>query len=168
MLRGKGGDKGGRWEPDRLSVFGVGADLDEAAWRGVFRQLVAQGLVRVDHEAHGALKLAETSRAVLRGDATVAMRRTVARAPRSPKLRGEAASLDTGARTLFDALKAWRLEQAKVQGVPACVILHDRTLAASAQARPASLAELARVGGIGAAKLDRYGAAIVALAGERG
>ncbi len=168
VLRGKGGDKVGRWEHDRLSVFGVGADLDEAAWRGVFRQLVAQGLVRVDHEAHGALKLAETSRAVLRGDATVAMRRTVARAPRSPKLRGEAASLDTGARTLFDALKAWRLEQAKVQGVPAYVILHDRTLAAIAQARPASLAELARIGGIGAAKLDRYGAAIVALAGERG
>ena len=77
-------------------------------------------------------------------------------------------SLDTGARTLFDALKAWRLEQAKVQGVPAYVILHDRTLAAIAQARPASLAELAGIGGIGAAKLDRYGAAIVALAGERG
>ncbi|MBK7332244.1 MAG: DNA helicase RecQ [Betaproteobacteria bacterium] len=168
VLRGKGGDKVGRWEHDRLSVFGIGADLDDATWRSVFRQLVAQGLVRVDHEAHGALKLAEASRAVLRGDATVSMRRTVARAPKAPKLRGEAASLDTGARTLFDALKAWRLEQAKVQGVPAYVILHDRTLAAIAQARPASLAELARIGGIGAAKLDRYGAAIVALAGERG
>jgi ATP-dependent DNA helicase RecQ len=168
VLRGKGGDKVGRWEHDRLSVFGIGADLDEATWRSVFRQLVAQGLVRVDHEAHGALKLAEASRAVLRGDATVSMRRTVARAPKAQKLRGEAASLDTGARTLFDALKAWRLEQAKVQGVPAYVILHDRTLAAIAQARPASLAELAHVGGIGEAKLGRYGAAIVALAGARG
>ena len=166
VLRGKGGDKVGRWEHDRLSVFGIGADLDDATWRSVFRQLVAQGLVRVDHEAHGALKLAEASRAVLRGDATVSMRRTVARAPKAQKLRGEAASLDTGARTLFDALKAWRLEQAKVQGVPAYVILHDRTLAAIAQARPASLAELAHIGGIGEAKLDRYGAAIVALAGE--
>ncbi len=168
VLRGKGGDKVGRWEHDRLSVFGIGADLDDATWRSVFRQLVAQGLVRVDHEAHGALKLAEASRAVLRGDATVSMRRTVSRVPKAQKLRGEAASLDTGARPLFDALKAWRLEQAKVQGVPAYVILHDRTLAAIAQARPASLAELARIGGIGAAKLDRYGAAIVALAGERG
>jgi len=168
VLRGKGGDKVGRWEHDRLSVFGIGADLDDATWRGVFRQLVAQGLVRVDHEAHGALKLAEASRAVLRGDATVSMRRTVARAPKAPKLRGEAASLDTAARPLFDALKAWRLEQAKVQGVPAYVILHDRTLAAIAQARPATLADLARIGGIGAAKLDRYGAAIVALAVEPG
>ena len=157
----------GRWEHDRLSVFGIGADLDDATWRSVFRQLVAQGLVRVDHEAYGALKLAEASRAVLRGEATVAMRRSVARAPKVKKLRGEAASLDAGARTLFDALKAWRLEQAKVQGVPAYVILHDRTLAAIAQARPATLADLARIGGIGAAKLDRYGAAIVALAGER-
>jgi len=167
VLRGKGGDKIGRWEHDRLSVFGIGADLDDATWRSVFRQLVAQGLVRVDHEAYGALKLAEASRAVLRGEATVAMRRSVARAPKVKKLRGEAASLDAGARTLFDALKAWRLEQAKVQGVPAYVILHDRTLAAIAQARPASLPELARIGGFGAAKLDRYGAAIVALASGR-
>jgi len=167
VLRGKGGDKIGRWEHDRLSVFGIGADLDDATWRSVFRQLVAQGLVRVDHEAYGALKLAEASRAVLRGEATVAMRRSVARAPKAKKLRGEAASLDAGARTLFDALKAWRLEQAKVQGVPAYVILHDRTLAAIAQARPASLPELARIGGFGAAKLDRYGAAIVALASGR-
>ena len=167
VLRGRGGDKVGRWGHDRLTVFGIGADLDEAAWRSVFRQLVAQGLVRVDHEAHGALRLAEASRAVLRGDATVSMRRTVARAPKAPKVRGEAAALGARARGLFDALKAWRLEQAKLQGVPAYVILHDRALAAIAEARPASLTELSRIGGIGAAKLDRYGAAIVALAGER-
>jgi len=167
VLRGKGGDKVARWGHDRLTVFGIGADLDEAAWRGVFRQLVAQGLVRVNHEAHGALELAEASRGVLRGEATVAMRRTVARPAKAPKLRGEAAALDERARGLFDALKAWRLEQAKLQGVPAYVILHDRTLAAIAEARPASLTELSRVGGIGAAKLDRYGAAIVALSGGR-
>ena len=167
VLRGKGGDKVSRWGHDRLTVFGIGADLDEAAWRGVFRQLVAQGLVRVNHEAHGALELAEASRGVLRGEATVAMRRTVARPAKTPKPRGEAAALDAGARGLFDALKAWRLEQAKLQGVPAYVILHDRTLAAIAEARPASLTELSRIGGIGAAKLDRYGAAIVALSGGR-
>jgi ATP-dependent DNA helicase RecQ len=167
VLRGKGGDKVARWGHDRLTVFGIGADLDEAAWRGVFRQLVAQGLVRVNHEAHGALELAEASRGVLRGEATVAMRRTVARPAKAPKLRGEAAALDERARGLFDALKAWRLEQAKLQGVPAYVILHDRTLAAIAEARPASLTELSRIGGIGAAKLDRYGAAIVALSGGR-
>jgi ATP-dependent DNA helicase RecQ len=138
-------------------------ELDEATWRSVFRQLVAQGLVDVDHEAHGALKLAEASRAVLRGEATVAMRRTVARTAKAPKVRGEAAALAPEARGLFDALRGWRLEQARTQGVPAYVILHDRTLAAIAQTRPATLAALAGVDGIGAAKLERYGDAIVAL-----
>ena len=131
--------------------------------RGVFRQLVAQGLVSVDHEAHGALKLAEPSRTVLRGEATVAMRRTVARAAKAPRVRGEAAALDAASRGLFDALRGWRLEQARTQGVPAYVVLHDRTLAAIAQTRPGTIDALARIDGIGAAKLDRYGGAIVAL-----
>jgi ATP-dependent DNA helicase RecQ len=163
VLRGKGGDKTGRWEHEKLSVFGIGADLDETAWRSVFRQLVAQGLVRVDHEAHGALKLDDASRAVLRGEATVAMRRASERAPKAAKARGEAAALAGSARERFDALKAWRLGQARTQGVPAYVILHDRTLAAIATARPDTIAALARIDGIGAAKLARYGEAIVAL-----
>ncbi|CAG1006011.1 ATP-dependent DNA helicase RecQ [Burkholderiales bacterium] len=168
VLRGKGGDRISRREHDRLSVFGLGADVDEATWRSVFRQLVAQGLVRVDHEAHGALRLAEASRAVLRGEAAVAMRRTVARAAKAPKVRGEAAALDADARRLFESLKAWRLEQARTQGVPAYVILHDRTLAAIARARPSTLRALASIDGIGAAKLERYGPALVALAGAPG
>jgi len=148
---------------DQLAVFGLGAARDAIAWRGIFRQLIAQGLVSVDHEAHGALKLAEPSRAVLRGEAAVAMRRTVERPAKAPRVRGEAATLDAGSRGLFDALRGWRLEQARTQGVPAYVVLHDRTLAAIAQSRPATLATLARIDGIGAAKLDRYGEAIVAL-----
>jgi ATP-dependent DNA helicase RecQ len=164
VLRGKGGDKVARWDHDQLAVFGIGTDLDEPAWRGVFRQLVAQGLVRVDHEAHGALKLAESSRAVLRGEASVAMRRAAPRAAKGRKLRGEAATLEVGDRELFDALRQWRLAEARTQGVPAYVILHDRTLAAIASSRPATLDALARVGGIGSAKLERYGEAIVALA----
>ena len=68
VLRGKAGERIARWEHDKLGVFGVGADLDDAAWRGVFRQLVALGLVHVDHDAHGALKLTEASRAVLKGE----------------------------------------------------------------------------------------------------
>ena len=93
VLCGKSDERVLRLGHERLSVFGIGADLDHATWRSVFRQLVAQGLVRVDHEAFGALKLAEASRAVLRGEATVAMRRTVARAARAPKVRGEALAL---------------------------------------------------------------------------
>jgi ATP-dependent DNA helicase RecQ len=163
VLRGERNERTERNGHDQLAVFGLGASLDATAWRGVFRQLVAQGLASVDHEAHGALKLAEPSRAVLRGEATVAMRRTVARPAKAPRVRGEAATLDAGSRGLFDALRGWRLEQARTQGVPAYVVLHDRTLAAIAQTRPATLDALARIDGIGAAKLERYGAAIVAL-----
>ena len=165
VLCGKSDERVLRRGHDRLSVFGIGAELDQATWRGVFRQLVAHGLVRVDHEAFGALKLAEASRAVLRGEATVAMRRTVARARPAAKLRGGALALDAAAQARFERLRAWRGAEASAQGVPAYVILHDRTLAAIAQTEPADLATLARIDGIGTAKLARYGAAIVALVG---
>ena len=79
VLRGKAGDRVTRWDHDKLSVFGVGADLDESAWRSIFRQLVALGLARIDHEAHGALRLTEASRPVLKGEQPIAMRRVVAR-----------------------------------------------------------------------------------------
>jgi ATP-dependent DNA helicase RecQ len=165
VLCGKTDERVLRWGHERLSVFGIGADLDTTTWRSVFRQLVAQGLVQVDHEAFGALKLAEASRAVLRGEATVAMRRTVARLPRAPKLRGEALALGAAAQSLFERLRAWRGGEARAQGVPAYVILHDRTLAAIAQSEPADLTALARIDGIGTVKLARYGEAIVALVG---
>jgi ATP-dependent DNA helicase RecQ len=162
VLRGKTGSRIERWGHDRLSVFGIGADIDDATWRTVFRQLVALGFVQVDHEAFGALKLAEASRAVLRGEANVSMRAS-ARAPKAPKLRGEALALDTSARTLFEQLRAWRGNEARARGLPAYLILHDRTLAAIAQARPTTLTALGRIDGIGAVKLERYGAAIVGL-----
>ena len=81
VLRGKPGERISRWQHDTLSVFGVGTDLDDAAWRAVFRQLVALGLARVAHESHGALKLTAASRPVLKGEARVEMRRAVARGP---------------------------------------------------------------------------------------
>ena len=171
VLRGKPGERVTKFGHDRLSVFGVGADLDEAAWRGVFRQLVALGLVRVDHESHGALKLTEASRAVLKGEQTVEMRRTVARGKakraRAPSPIPGGAPLSSEGLALFERLKIWRREEAHRQGVPAYVILHDATLAEIAHRRPASLAELAVVGGIGAKKLERYGDALVELAGAR-
>jgi ATP-dependent DNA helicase RecQ len=75
VLRGKQSERVSRWDHDRLNVFGVGADLDDTAWRGVFRQLIALGFARVDHDAHGAIGLSDASRAVLKGDQTVMMRR---------------------------------------------------------------------------------------------
>jgi len=169
VLRGKAGERISRWDHDKLSVFGVGADLDEPAWRIIFRQLVALGLARVDHEAHGALRLTEASRAVLKGEQPVAMRRVVARprsAPRSTRA-GIVADIVAGSgdAALLDRLKAWRLAEARTQSVPAFVILHDKTLAEIARQRPRTMAAMGGISGIGAKKLERYGPTLVALIG---
>ena len=170
VLRRKAGERITRWDHDKLSVFGVGTDLDETAWRVIFRQLVALGLARVDHEAHGALRLTEASRPVLKGEQRIAMRRVVARpraATRSSRsamaVGGGSGSQDTA---LLERLKAWRVAEARAQSVPAFVILHDKTLAEIARQRPHTMAALGGVSGIGAKKLERYGPALLELVGE--
>ena len=168
VLRGKRTERTERWHHDQLSVFGIGADLDEAGWRSVFRQLVALGLAQVDHEAHGALRLTEDSRPVLRGERSIELRREVAR-PKGRRGAKAGASSGAGARatdgpvdeSLLGRLKAWRFAQAREQSVPAYVILHDATLREIAQQRPADLAALGEIGGIGARKLERYGEALL-------
>ena len=170
VLRGKPGDRITRWDHDKLSVFGVGADLDETAWRSIFRQLVALGFVRVDHEAHGALRLTEASRPVLRGEQQVALRRaaprTLSRQRPSRFAKGQDGAIGPADVALFERLKAWRLAEARTQSVPAFVILHDKTLADIARRRPRNLAGLGSVSGIGAKKLERYGPALVELIGQ--
>jgi len=162
VLRGKRGERIAKWEHDKLSVFGVGADVDEGSWRGVFRQLVAMGLARVDHESHGALKLVAASRGVLKGEQLVEMRRVVPGHGRSKRSRKQPGlDLAPDAAGLLDRLKRWRLAEAQAQSVPAYVILHDSTLTELARRRPRSLAELASIPGIGARKLERYGAPLL-------
>jgi ATP-dependent DNA helicase RecQ len=162
VLRGRKSERVLQWEHDRLGVFGIGAELDDAAWRSVFRQLVALGLARVDHDAHGGLKLTASSRAVLKGDVPVRMRRVVDRATplreaRAPTL----ADLPAKAAQRLQRLKAWRLGEARAQAVPAYVILHDSTLIEIARRQPPDLPALATIAGIGARKLERYGAALL-------
>ena len=166
VLRGKGGDRVSRWDHDKLGVFGIGADLDEVAWRSVFRQLVALGFAHVDHEAHGALKLSPASRAVLKGEQSVEMRRVIARKkPVSTARASAAVTLTAGELGLFDRLKAWRGAEARSQAVPAYVVLHDSTLAQIARDRPRDLDALGGIGGIGAKKLEKYGPALLDLVG---
>jgi len=164
VLRGRASERTNRWDHDRLSVFGIGADIDEPTWRSVFRQLVALGLARVDHEAHGALRLVGASRAVLKGEQRVEMRRVRLRARPLRERRRQTGSgfapADVG---LLGRLKAWRLEQARAQSVPAYVILHDSTLEEIARGRPRDMEALAAVAGIGVKKLERYGAALLEL-----
>ncbi len=169
VLRGKSSERIARWDHDRLSVFGIGADTDEAAWRLVFRQLVALGLAEVDHGAYGALKLCAAARPVLKGEAPVSMRRAVARPRGGTRTRGARAGADLAGvdASLLARLKAWRLNEAREQGVPAFVIFNDRTLAEVAQRRPMSVDSLRGIGGIGDAKLARYGDALLRMTSDR-
>jgi ATP-dependent DNA helicase RecQ len=155
VLRGRGTERVSKWDHDKLSVFGIGAELDEPTWRGVFRQLVALGYARPDHDAHGGLKLTEASRAVLRGEQRVELRRSTFSFSNRTAKRGVQNN------PLLARLKAWRLAEARAQSVPPYVVFHDSTLAAIAEARPTSLQALARIGGVGTRKLERYGAALL-------
>jgi ATP-dependent DNA helicase RecQ len=161
ILRGKITERIKQYNHESLTVFGIGADLSEQAWRGVLRQLLAQSLLAVDHEGYGTLALTEGSRAVLRGETTLMFRREPekkARALRSTA-RSKAADVDLSpdARQRFEALRTWRASVAKGHGVPAYVIFHDSTLRDVAQRCPQSLAELGQISGVGVRKLDAYG-----------
>jgi ATP-dependent DNA helicase RecQ len=149
---------------DRLSTWNIGTDLDERNWRGVFRQLVAAGLLQVDAEGFGSLRLTESSRAVLVGGERVQLRREAVRERRSRKATqaGAPATVPAEHEELFEALRSLRARLAREQNVPAYVIFHDATLRAMACERPADLESLGRIGGVGSAKLARYGEAFLA------
>ncbi|MFV0127603.1 DNA helicase RecQ [Streptomyces sp. HMX112] len=162
-----------QFDHDALSVFGIGTELSETQWRGVVRQLLAQGLLAVEGE-HGTLVLTDASAEVLAGRREVPMRSEPERPARtaSPGRSGKAgrapaADLPAEAVPVFERLRAWRAATAKEQGVPAYVIFHDATLREIATAPPASLAELGTVTGVGENKLAKYGQGILdALAAE--
>jgi len=169
ILRGKSTPRVQQLGHESLSTFGVGADLSDGEWRGVVRQLLAAELLGVDTDGYGTLRLAPASAEVLRGEREVRLRREVERAPRSRGSRDEragrravAADLDGPDAELFERLRAWRAGAAREQGVPAYVVFHDATLRAVVERRPTSLQELGTISGVGAAKLDRYGAGLLA------
>ncbi|WP_193609003.1 DNA helicase RecQ [Nocardioides lijunqiniae] len=161
ILLGKDTPRVSSLEHHTLTVFGIGTELDEAGWRGVVRQLLAQRLLAVGTDGYGTLELTEESDAVLRGQRTVALR-TETRAPARERRakRSKAADtvpLDAPGEELFERLRAWRAATAKDAGLPAYVVFHDATLRSVAAATPGSLDELATISGIGAGKLDKWG-----------
>ena len=169
ILRGKSTPRVQQLGHESLSTFGVGADLSDGEWRGVVRQLLAAELLGVDTDGYGTLRLAPASAEVLRGEREVRLRREAEKAPRSRASRDErgvrraaAADLDGPDAELFERLRAWRAGAAREQGVPAYVVFHDATLRAVVERRPTSLQELGTISGVGAAKLDRYGAGLLA------
>lgn len=170
ILRGKATDKVAQYAHDKLSTFGIGADLAETQWRGVLRQLIAKNMVRVDSEAFSTLELLPDARAVLRGEVSLMLREQaggVVRKKRSSKptktsVKGMAeASLNAGALERLGRLKAWRSEVAREHNLPAFVIFHDATLRAIADKAPQDLADLEGISGMGSKKLHAYGAEVV-------
>ncbi|AEV83967.1 ATP-dependent DNA helicase RecQ [Actinoplanes sp. SE50] len=176
ILLGRKTDKVAQFRHDQLKVFGIGADLREAEWRGVVRQLLAGGYLAVEGE-YGTLVLTDRSAAVLRGEVTLMMRRELARPRSASSARSSSGSGSSSSRSaapapadfpaeaepLFERLRAWRAGIARDQAIPPYVIFHDKTLRAIAVLAPATLDQLATVSGVGQSKLTKFGDDVLAV-----
>lgn len=167
ILRGKRTEKVEQHGHEKLSTFGIGADLGESEWRGLLRQLIARGAVWVDANHFNTLRLGEAARPLLKGEGEVRLRVATAaksggrsRADRQRVVAAEA-SLTLAARETLAALKAWRAEVAREHNLPAYVIFHDATLRAIAEAQPQRPADLHGIPGLGQKKLEAYGAEVL-------
>jgi len=187
ILRGVEDERVEQFNHHLLPTYGVGRDFDESTWRSVYRQLVAAGHVTVDVEGYGALRLTESARPILTGQARIDFRRDLPKPTRPKKRNAKARSTPVGAASAataasasakaaptevtlspeaelrFDRLRHWRAEEACTQSLPAYVIFHDATLRAIAHHAPTTLDQLAAIPGIGAKKLDRYGPQLLSL-----
>ena len=170
VLRGSEGERIQQFGHDLLSTYGIGKDLDAKTWRSVFRQLVASGLLEVDTDAYNGLRLTDASRAVLTGKQNVLLRKELPSKTERSRDRGPRTGVPVQAQdlSLFGALRDLRALLAREQNVPAYVIFHDSTLRNIAEQRPGSMDELSRVGGIGGAKLERYGQKVLETVREQG
>jgi len=173
VLRGKATDKTRQYSHDKLSTWGVGADLSEQQWRAVLRQLISLGHVAAEGEFN-TLALQDSARAVLKGEVELRLREAEEKKPRGkagrtstgkPKV-DPSLGLDAEAQERFEALKAWRSEVAKEHGLPAYVIFQNTTLAEMARQVPGDLVELGEISGVGAKKLEAYGREILRVLGR--
>ena len=174
VLLGKTTERVQQFGHERLSTFGVGSDLTELAWRGVFRQLAATGLLAVDVEGFGGLKLTAASRDVLKGGQAVTFRVEEVKKATRKTAKGGSRDLPSGGRAgkgsvkpqderLWEALREERLKFSREQNVPPYVIFHDATLLEMLKRRPKDLDAFANISGVGANKLARYGKAFLAV-----
>jgi len=166
VLRGIETDRIQTWHHNSLSVFGIGADRSEQEWRAILRQVIALGLVTVDHEQYSSLKLTDAARPVLKGGQKVQLRQyqKPVKQKRTAAPKGYVETdLSTDEQKIFDKLRWWRVETARAHNVPAYVIFVDATLREIAKAKPRSLDDLRGVSGVGEKKLASYGEEIVRL-----
>nr|WP_241984533.1 DNA helicase RecQ [Cryobacterium adonitolivorans] len=166
ILRGKTTPRTTQHSHDQLATWGIGADLTDQQWRGVVRQLLAQGFIATSGE-YGTLILGEAAAEVLAGQRAVQLRsepdKPVKRTPaaRAATAKAGLAELSPEQETLFQALRAWRSTTSREQGVPAYVVFGDATLVAVAAAKPRTMADLDGITGVGAKKLESYGEALL-------
>jgi ATP-dependent DNA helicase RecQ len=179
VLRGKATEKVAQRGHESLSTFGIGADVAEAQWRVVLRQLIALGYLRTEGE-YNTLELTASAREVLRGEVQMLLRQPSDTPKRASSKTGRVTRgtrgaakdkppplpLDDSALLRFEALKAWRAEVAREHNLPAYIVFHDATLAEMAQAQPDSLDALAQISGVGAKKLEAYGREILRVLGD--
>ncbi|MBN7793677.1 DNA helicase RecQ [Microbacterium esteraromaticum] len=167
ILRGASTDRIRKMRHDQLATYGIGADLSDQDWRSIVRQLLARGILLAQGD-YGTLAPGEAAGGVLRGETPVPLRRdTIGRTTATRQRKASAAdALAEGDRGLFEALRAWRAETAREQGVPAYIVFGDATLRALAEHRPTTTGQLDGISGIGAKKKEAYGDAVIAVIAE--
>ncbi len=159
VLLGNATDKVQARSHDTLPTFGIGKDLDKRQWQGIFRQMMGHDLVRPNPERHGALQMTETARPILRGETSITLRKdAITQRAARPAAKMLVSEEDA---PLLSALKAKRRAFAEDNRVPAYVVFNDKTLIEMAEVKPETLDEMARIGGVGAKKLDQYGSAFL-------
>jgi ATP-dependent DNA helicase RecQ len=156
VLQGKDNERIKRFGHDKLSVYGIGSELDNHQWRSVFRQLIAHNLLSVDIEGHGNLLLTESCRPVLRGDQTLMLRKETKRAKATRKGRKAFDSSKVSDNQLWEALRACRKQLAETNNVPPYVIFHDAALVEMVERQPQNREQFSRISGVGESKLEKY------------
>lgn len=157
VLLGKDNARIKQFEHDNISTYGIGKDTHEQEWRSLFRQLIAFGYVRTDVEGHGAIKLEEKSRPLLRGEIELVLRKPALNKDSKKKKGKTKTSLRSVDEPLFELLREHRLELAEELGVPPYIVFHDSTLEEMAKIRPENLERMQYISGVGEQKLKKFG-----------
>jgi ATP-dependent DNA helicase RecQ len=160
VLRGGDHERIKQFGHDKLTTYGIGKELNANDWKNLYRQLISRGLLSVDIEGHGGLRLTEAARPVLRGEEKLLLRQ-VSKAEKPERKRNETQFRKAAEGALWEALRQKRKQLAEEQGVPAYVILHDATLVEMVERQPQTLEQLGLISGIGARKLEAYGDAFL-------
>ncbi|MDA9909374.1 DNA helicase RecQ [Gammaproteobacteria bacterium] len=161
VLLGKDDERIMQFDHHKVSTFGIGTELDNKEWSTLYRQLIANGLLRVDFERHGSVQLTEAARPVLKGEQQLTLRKMLKSS--KTKLRKSRTFSATANNALWEALREHRMTLAEQQGVPAYVIFHDATLAEMTQRQPQTLQQISKIIGVGERKLEAYGDSFLAV-----